>query len=93
MERQFLFCILLSLVLSAHGVTYYVKPFQSSSPECPGQPCETFQYYLKNLDTTFNKEENVTMVFLPGNHTVNPTIGKEHFIITTPAIYQDGRNQ
>ena len=94
MKRQFLHFIFCLLVLSSHGaepgVTYYVKPSQSS-PDCPGQP--SFQYYLDSVNTTLNREKNVTMIFLTGNHTVNPTIGKYHFIITVPIIRMTGNGE
>ena len=65
------------------GVTYYVKPSQSS--QCPGQPCETLQYYLSdNVNTTLNQQKNITMIFLTGNHTVNST--DADCIITVPVI-------
>ena len=97
MKRQFLLFILCLLVVSSHGaelkgVTYYVKPSQSS-PDCPGQPCETFQYYLDNVNTTLNQEKNVTMIFLTGNHTVKPTIGKYHFKVTVPIIRMIGSGE
>ena len=56
MKSQFVLLALiveLLLVQSGAGVTYYVKPSQSSG-QCPGHPCETFQYYLDNANTTLN---------------------------------------
>ena len=75
-----------SLMVSCEpGVTYYVKPSQST--KCPGQPCETLNYYLKNVNTTINKEKNLTMIFLNGNHSLdskilpaNPVSIKTHVI-------------
>ena len=86
MKRQFLLLFLVIeflMVLPGHGegVTYYVKPSQSS--QCPGQPCETFQYYLENVNTTLNKEKNIIMKFLIGKHIVKSS---KYFTITTPII-------
>ena len=72
------------LTSSDEGVIYYVKPFQHTplTTNCPGQPCETLQYYLKNVNTTINQQKNVTMIFMNGNHTANFT----QVIITAPII-------
>lgn len=55
-------------VTPSTGVVYYVRP--SITTQCPSQPCETLQYYFDNVHTTINQQHNVTMIFLPGTHTV-----------------------
>ena len=72
------------------GVTYYVKPSQST--ECPGQPCETLNYYLKNVKTTINQEKNLTMIFLNGNHSLDYQILRTNPTIKTPVIRMAGEN-
>ena len=71
------------------GVTYYVKPSQSS--QCPGQPCETMQYYFVNFNTTLNNQTNITMIFLTGNHTV--TSQDAYPVITVPVIRMIGESE
>ena len=82
-----------SLMVSGEpGVTYYVKPSQST--KCPGQPCETLNYYLKNVDTTINKEKNLTMIFLNGNHLLDSKIfAATPVSIKTPVIRMVGESK
>ena len=80
-----------SLMVSGEpGVTYYVKPSQST--ECPGQPCETLNYYLKNVKTTINQEKNLTMIFLNGNHSLYFEILTANPPIKTAVIRMIGAN-
>lgn len=61
-------------VLSDNGKTFYVRPSETNNQSCPASlPCETLQYYLDNVDTTLNRQVNVTMIFLNGTHVVNST--------------------
>ena len=90
-KRKFLLFVLIIeflMVLPSAGVTYYVKPSQSSS-QCPGQPCETLQYYLDNTNTTLNQEKNITMDFLMGKHNVS----FNGYTITTPIIMMIGNGE
>lgn len=77
---RFLFLLVLLIGLSPvqsageHvAVTYYVKPSQSPLPaSCPtGQNiiCETLQCYVNHEERMINQRENVTMIFLEGNHS------------------------
>ena len=82
----------LSLMVSGEpGVTYYVKP--SESTKCPGQPCETLNYYLKNVDTTINKEKNLTMIFLNGTHSLDCQILTDNPVIKTPVMRMVGESE
>ena len=62
--------LLISFPLYSTQNTYYIKP--TADTPCPGEPCHTLsQYgeqYFKNFST------NTTLVFLPGDHTLNFTI-------------------
>ena len=79
-----------SLMVSGEpGVTYYVKPSQST--KCPGQPCETMNYYLKHVDTTINKEKKLTMILLNGNHSLDHF--KDNLAIKTPIIKMIGESE
>ena len=97
MSRLILFSLVLlvGLFLVQSGeqaeVTYYVKPSQSSSPvSCPtGQLCETLQYYLNDVDSMINQQEDVTMIFLEGNHTRWLYTQPLSVQITTPVIMQN----
>ena len=72
--------VLLNLVLllfsiwCAHGdVKLYVKPVQSSNPPChcpPGERCETLDFYNALQDTYDIENNNLTLVFLCGYHTL-----------------------
>ena len=96
MKIHFLFLLvgilIFSLMVSGEpGVTYYVNPSQST--KCPGQPCETLNYYLKNVDTTINKEKNLTMIFLNGNHSLDGQILTVNPVIRTPVIKMIGESE
>ena len=76
------------------GVMYYVKPSPSSSSlatKCPGQPCETLQYYFDNLESAINQQKNVTMIFLKGTHTTNLT--DKTISVTVPELTMKGKSQ
>ena len=49
---------------------YYVKPTEDA--ECPGQSCETLQYYLNTLHNRYMAIEfqNTTLILLNGTHTI-----------------------
>ena len=82
----------LSLMVSGEpGVTYYVKPSQST--KCPGQPCETMNYYLKRVNTTINKEKKLTMILLNGNHSLDTPFFKDNLAIKTPIIKMIGESE
>ena len=73
-------------------VTYYVKPTNGHSTECPGQPCQTLNYYLKNIDTTINGEMNLSMIYLNSNHSIDvQQIGIPIKTIKTPFIRMVGQ--
>ncbi len=94
--KQFLLVVLflgeVSPTLAAvgsRGVTYYVKP--SKTTECPGQPCETLNDYLDNMASELNRQKNVTMLFLNGNHSLDD--GAQRPLIYTPIIRMIGENE
>ena len=57
--------------------TYYVKP--TPETECPGQPCETLQHYIDNINASNSSSlptvniyyDEVFVVFLNGTHGIN----------------------
>ena len=65
----------LFLISSGQGVTFCVKPNSTDtcSPEDHCQQCQTLQYYCDNANATngINKQNNVTMIFMEGTHTLN----------------------
>ena len=67
-------CLFLSTVALTHmgqGV-YYVKP--TPEDRCSQQPCDTLSGYVENIDLFRNdSSKNVTMMFLPGTHTISRT--------------------
>ena len=50
--------------------TYYIKP--TAETPCPGEPCHTLSQYGEQYFV--NSSANATLVFLPGDHTLNFTI-------------------
>ena len=65
---HFLLEVSLFLTPYSEGVTYYVKP--PLDTKCPGQPCETLQYYLHRAREDGINRKAITMVLLNGTHTV-----------------------
>ena len=70
--------ISLITTIPSQSATFYVKPTPNTT--CPGQPCETLQYYLDSRVYTQKCIQNlnlitsdVTMIFMSGVHTINGT--------------------
>ena len=62
--------LIVMLVTSCSGQsTYYVTP--TPDTPCPGEPCHTLSQYGEQY---FKSKANATLVFLPGDHTLNFTI-------------------
>ena len=54
------------------AVVYYVTPSEAPNwDDCHllGDPCETLDHYASNITRYFAGNDNVTMIFLRGNHT------------------------
>ena len=87
-----LFCFLLQdvfLVTPATGIVYYVKPTSPDSVKCPGQPCQTLEYYFVNVDTKINNKQNITMILMSGTHAVM----NQSVLITVPIMNMRGESQ
>ena len=72
-------------LVGAAAVIYYVTPsHEPPNPDCPapfsGDPCETLDHYASNVTGYFAGNDNVTMIFLSGNHT-----SKICFIFSCPS--------
>ena len=89
---NYLFYFLLQdiLLIPATGIVYYVKPSSSDTVKCPGQPCHTLQYYFENVSAAINQQNNVTMIFVSGTHTVNLNVPVE---ITVPVMNMNRESQ
>ena len=65
----------LSLILTCtpgEAVVYYVTPTEPPNPDCPGQPCQTLDYYFSHKEEYFNSSKiNVTMLLLGGEHILS----------------------
>ena len=62
-------CCELPLLVTADGGTYYITP-TANSP-CPGQqPCLSLSQ-LFSAEKRWNSDSNLTLIFLPGNHSLN----------------------
>ena len=68
MLTLFLTMVLLALPSYTYGVTLHVRP--TSNTSCPIHPCHTLSEYAADPGQYFN-DLNLTLQFLPGNHTVN----------------------
>ena len=73
-------------VSPGEGVVYCVIPTESSS--CRNhtcQKCETLQYYINSVNNTINRQDNVTLVFMPGTH-IATTYGDNDFTVSAAAV-------
>ena len=63
----------LSLILiPSETVIYYVTPTEPPNPDCPGQPCQTLDYYFSHKEEYFNSNKiNVTMLLMGGKHILS----------------------
>ena len=72
--------VLLVLPSLTYGVTLHVRPTPANT-SCPAHPCLTLSQYAQDLEQYFNRSDsNLTLKFLPGNHSlnVNLTISSIH---------------
>ena len=67
---QKLLFVLYSLPSCSTDNTYYVTP--TPDAPCPGEPCHTLSQCAEHDFKNFSS--NTTLVFLPGDHTLNHTI-------------------
>ena len=62
------------ILISVPGeaVIYYVTPTEPPNSDCPGEPCQTLDYYFSHGDRYLSSEKiNVTMILLHGKHNLN----------------------
>ena len=73
MALSFLVLEVFSLILTpSEAVIYYVTPTEPPNPDCPGQPCQTLDYYFSHKEEYFNSSKiNVTMLLLGGEHILS----------------------
>ena len=83
----------LFLISTGQGVIYCVKPNSTAtcSYEDHCQQCQTLQYYIDNMDTTINQQNNVTMIFMDGTHTTNFTLA--YYQVSVPTLTMKGKSQ
>ena len=65
-----LITLLISIPLYSTQNTYFIKP--TADTPCPGEPCHTLSQYGE--ESFQNSSSNTTLLFLPGDHTLNFTI-------------------
>ena len=68
--------LLVSIITQCDAIEYYVKPTDSTSSACPGQPCLSISEYTN--DVAHYMKSNTVFTFLPGNHTVKKPIVFKH---------------
>ena len=57
---------------------YYATPTEPPNSGCPGEPCQTLDYYFSHGDRYFSSDKiNVTMILLHGKHTLSNGHGCE----------------
>ena len=66
----FLIVVFISFPLNLTKHTYYITPTPDAN--CPAEPCHTLSQYADHYFQ--NISSNTTLVFLPGDHTLNRTI-------------------
>ena len=83
----------LFLISTGQGVIFCVKPNSTDtcSPEDHCQQCQTLQYYCDNDNATngINKQNNVTMIFMEGTHTLNAS----SYAIYVPTLSMKGKSK
>ena len=90
--KSFLFLAYLFWTSLGDRVTYCVRSAANNNcPDSDGcQKCEVLQYYFDNVHTTINQQTNVTLIFMPGIHTVcNGSL----FRITVPVMKMVGKDR
>ena len=90
-----LFLGMLAPICTGEGVIYCVKPSENSTClHLTYHMCETLQYYFENVNSTINQQDNVTLMFTPGTHSVSScrTQGKS-FIISVAVVKMVGHDQ
>ena len=51
---------------------WHIRLRPTPNPDCPGQPCQTLDYYFSHKEEYFNsKKINVTMLLLGGEHILS----------------------
>ena len=66
--------VLLALSSLTYGVILHVRP-TSTNTYCSTHPCHTLSEYAHDVEQYFNQSDsNLTLQFLPGNHSLNVNI-------------------
>ena len=77
LSRQKSLLLLVLLTSCSAQSTYYVTP--TPDTPCPGEPCHTLSEYAAD----WHFENNTTMEFLPGNHTLKRTMSVTNLLSFT----------
>ncbi len=103
-----LFAVILTTTLLTCGAQeYYVTPTPPPNPNCPSNEiCETLSYYAVNGSTLLSHKDNVSLIFLEGDHstteylyvqktnfmTVMGNVSKESVSILIPFFHLETNN-
>ena len=64
-----------SLPTSCEAQELYVTPNHPPNPDCPlGHPCHTLSEYANNASSFLEGKDNVSLLFLDGNHATNQVL-------------------
>ena len=80
------FILLLVLILNSvytgstcnDSVHYYIKPSANVGAHCPGDLCLTLAQFAANSTSYIGNETNISLSFLPGNHSLDGEISLTH---------------
>ena len=71
-----LFLLVYADSANSQQVHYYITP--SLSVHCPGDPCLTLPQLAANSISYLGNETNVSLTFLPGNHSLDGELSLSH---------------
>ena len=71
-----LFLLVYADSANSQQVHYYITP--SLSVHCPGDPCLTLPQLAANSASYLGNETNVSLIFLPGNHSLDGELSLSH---------------
>ena len=71
-----LFLLVYADSANSQQVNYYIIP--SLSVHCPGDPCLNLQQLAANSTSYLGNETNVSLTFLPGNHSLDGELSLSH---------------
>ncbi len=91
--RSFSLAIVFLLLLASTQATYHIRP--TSELPCPHEDCLTLSEYTSQ-NRSYSNSDNLTLVFLPGEHALNSSIVfqfLESFVIARQRLFPSKYHQ